>query len=172
MDLGKVVEYDIDGKQRWVVPFSGVWSAAPLKNGHILVTGNNAQVVCEMTAKGDTVWKFSARELPGYQFAGMQTAVCLDNGNTLINSWTGKGDGTAIQAIEVSPDHKLVWVLGRGMRRRTWVLLDHSGTGQKRHAGAGSFWQFQVAAVAGRTAFQGNLNDLGPSLFTALLDEG
>ncbi|MEO6979768.1 MAG: hypothetical protein ABI113_15375, partial [Mucilaginibacter sp.] len=41
MDLGKVCEYDINGKQLLSIDVPGIWSAVPLKNGNILVSSNN-----------------------------------------------------------------------------------------------------------------------------------
>jgi len=67
--------------------------------------------VREVNAKGETVWEFTAADAPDYKMKNMQKAVRLENGNTLINRWVAKGDGTGIQAIEVSPDKKVVWAL-------------------------------------------------------------
>jgi len=38
-------------------------------------------------------------------------AVMLSNGNTIINNWTGKGNKTPVQFIEVNKQKKLVWAL-------------------------------------------------------------
>jgi hypothetical protein len=37
--MGKVSEYDINGKELWSIDVPGVWPAEPLKNGNILVAG-------------------------------------------------------------------------------------------------------------------------------------
>lgn len=110
MDMGKVCEYDIDGKELWSAAVASPWSVTPLKNGNILVASNR-RFVREINRAGETVWEFQAADLPGYRIVGTQTAVRLANGNTLINNWCSKGNGTAIQAFEVTGDKKLVWAL-------------------------------------------------------------
>jgi hypothetical protein len=40
MDLGKVVEYDKDGKELWSVAAPSAWAAVRLKNGNTLISGN------------------------------------------------------------------------------------------------------------------------------------
>jgi outer membrane protein assembly factor BamB len=111
MDMGLLAEYDVNGKQIWSAPFPGVWSATPLKNGNILVAGNMRRIVSEINHKGETVWQFSGAELPAYKFQGMQTAIRLSNGNTIINNWDGKENGTPVQFIELDKSKNLVWAL-------------------------------------------------------------
>jgi len=38
--LGKVAEYDQDGKQLWSVPAPSAWAAIRLNNGNTLISGN------------------------------------------------------------------------------------------------------------------------------------
>jgi outer membrane protein assembly factor BamB len=114
MDLHKICEYDINGKQLWSLVVPDLWMAAPLKNGNILMTREHTAVQ-ELDRKGTVVWEFPSAGLAGYKISGMQTATRLSNGDTLINNWCNKGSGpaagTAIQAFEVSADKQLVWAL-------------------------------------------------------------
>ena len=120
MDRNKVCEYDDTGKLVWQVDVQSPWDAERLKNGNTLIS-SNGKFVREVNNKGETVWEFTAADLPEIKFSGMQRASRLPNGNTLINNWAGKGDGTAVQAIEVSPDKKLVWAL------RAWTAPEDLG---------------------------------------------
>lgn len=120
MDLGKVVEYDLNGQALWSVPVPGVWSVTPLANSNILVSSTRG-FVAEMNRAGQTVWEFKASEAPACKLANLQTAVRLPNGNTLINNWFNQWGGKfdagnpPIQAIEVTPDKQVVWAL------RSWT---------------------------------------------------
>jgi len=115
MDLGKVVEYDSDGKELWSFPAPGAWSANPLANGNVLITDRLG--VREVTRRGDSVWSWSKADTPDYKFASLQNAYRLKNGDTVINNWvnewTKNGDNApgSAQAIEVTPDKKVVWAL-------------------------------------------------------------
>ena len=117
MDARKVVEYDLDGKVLWSREVTNCWSAAPLGNGNILISGAGDKFVREINRKGETVWEWTAADTPEYQFSNVQTATRLPNGNTIINNWFNEwGDkldpGNApVQAIEVTPDKKVVWAL-------------------------------------------------------------
>jgi outer membrane protein assembly factor BamB len=116
MDLGKACEYDMDGNQLWSVDVPGVWSAKPLKNGNILAASNR-RFVREVNRKGDTVWEFKSADAPEYKLSNFQIATRLPNGNTIINNWFNEFGGKVdranppIQAIEVTPDKKIVWAL-------------------------------------------------------------
>jgi outer membrane protein assembly factor BamB len=112
MDLRKISEYDGNGREVWSLAVPDLWMAAPLDNGNILMTRERASVQ-ELDRKGQVVWEFPRTDLTalGYRISGMQTASRLANGDTLINNWCPKGNGTAIQAFEVSADKKLVWAL-------------------------------------------------------------
>jgi outer membrane protein assembly factor BamB len=119
-DLGKVCEYDTTGKELWSVEVPGIWSVEPLKNGNILVSSNH-NFVREINRKGETVWEFAATDAPGYTFSNFQIATRLTNGNTLVNDWFNQWHGTVdpahppVQAIEITPDKKIVWGL------RSWA---------------------------------------------------
>jgi outer membrane protein assembly factor BamB len=115
MDLGKVVEYDANGNELWSFPAPGAWSANPLANGNVLITDRLG--VREVTRRGDSVWSWSRTDTPEYKFQSLQNAYRLKNGDTVINNWvnewTKNGDNApgSAQAIEVSPDKKVVWAL-------------------------------------------------------------
>lgn len=121
MDMGKVVEYDITGKQLWSLDAPGLWDAEPLANGNVLISGNNNKYAREVNRKGETVWEFTAADAPELNLANMQTATRLKNGNTLITQWVNEWSGpidkasAPVQAIEVTPEKKVVWVL------RSWT---------------------------------------------------
>lgn len=116
MDLGKAVEYDPDGKALWSVDVPGIWSATPLPNGNILAASNR-KFVREINRKGETVWEWTAADAPDYKLSNPQIATRLPNGNTIINNWFNQWSGKAdsanapVQAIEVTPDKKVVWAL-------------------------------------------------------------
>jgi hypothetical protein len=115
MDLGKVVEYDAEGKELWSFPAPGAWSANPLANGNVLITDRVG--VREVTRRGDTVWSWTPADAPGYKFASLQNAWRLKNGDTVINNWVNEWTKNAdnapgsVQAIEVTPEKKIVWAL-------------------------------------------------------------
>ncbi len=119
MDLGKVCEYDAQGKELWSYPAPGVWDVTPLANGNILITDNTG--VHEVNRQSQTVWEVTRADVPDYKLVNLQLAWRLPTGNTLINSWVnewnGKIDrGTApVHAIEVTPEKKVVWAL------RAWI---------------------------------------------------
>ncbi len=148
MDLGKVCEYDINGKELLSIDVPGVWSAVPLKNGNILVTSNK-RFVKEITRSGATVWEYLLDEIPDYQVKSPQLAVRLPNGNILINNWFNQWDnknpdiGNApVQAIEVTPGKKIVWALRSwakpadlGPSTTIQLLNDPNGITEKVHFG-------------------------------------
>jgi len=114
-DLNMVNEYDANGKVVWSFPASNPWSANPLANGNVLITDHLG--VREVTRHGDTVWSWTPADSPEYKFAGLQEAWRLKNGDTVINNWVNEWTNNAdnapgsAQAIEVSPDKKVVWAL-------------------------------------------------------------
>jgi hypothetical protein len=122
MDLGKVVEYDRNGKEIWSVDAPSAWAAVRLKNGNTLISGNQHGYVREVNSKGETVWEVNKDDFPGMPLLTVQEADRLANGNTVICNWSGSlplADWpTVVQVIEVSPAKKVVWAL------RDW---DHLG---------------------------------------------
>jgi len=119
MDLGKLSEFDFDGKQLWTYDAPGIWGAEPLKNGNILITTNQGSR--EINKKGDILWSYNAKaDLPDYKNLSLQLAWRMPNGNTIIGNWTsqwaadgGKVDLTnaPVQFLEMTPDKKVVWAL-------------------------------------------------------------
>ncbi len=115
MDAGKVSEYDGDGREIWNYSIPGVWGVEPLQNGNVLITSHSD--IREVTKKGEIVWKISPKELPEYKFSNLQLAWRLPNGNTVINNWVNSWSATVdtthapVQAVEVTPDKKVVWAL-------------------------------------------------------------
>jgi hypothetical protein len=120
MDMKKIVEYDENGIVVWsVTNATPTWSVERLKNGNTLTSGGAN--VREINPAGETVWEFSSADMPDYNFKSIQIATRLPNGNTLINNWVNQWNGAIdpatapAQAIEVTPDKKIVWGL------RSWV---------------------------------------------------
>jgi outer membrane protein assembly factor BamB len=120
MDLGRAAEYDLTGKELWSLDVPGIWSAKPLKNGNILVLSNRG-FVREVNRAKETVWEWTTADAPDYKLTNLQLAVRLPDGNTIINNWfnqwSAKFDpaNPPVQAIEVTPDKKVVWAL------RSWT---------------------------------------------------
>ena len=116
MDLGKAAEYDLEGKELWSANVPGIWSATPLKNGNVLAVSNRG-FVREISRGGDITWEWTPADAPGYRIANLQLASRLPNGHTLINNWFNQWSGELdsanppVQAIEVTPDKKIVWAL-------------------------------------------------------------
>jgi|WetSurMetagenome_2_1015567.scaffolds.fasta_scaffold00003_268 hypothetical protein len=116
MDMGRVAEYDINGKEVFSFEAPGVWSAEPLKNGNMLVCSNKGYV-SEFNRKGEIVWNYSLKDIPDYIISSPQIAFRRSNGNTIINNWFNQWSGEidlnnpSVQAIEVTPDKKIVWAL-------------------------------------------------------------
>jgi outer membrane protein assembly factor BamB len=122
MDLNKVCEYNANGKEIWSFPAESPWSASPLKNGNILIV--DRRDVREVTRRGETVATFARSDSPDYKLSSLQLAWRLPNGNTLINNWVNEWSGPIdkvkppVQAVELTPDKKVVWVL------RSWADPD------------------------------------------------
>ena len=119
LDMGKLTEYDSNGKQLMSIDIPGIWSGEELPNGNLLITCKTG--VIEMNRKLEKVWEFpiAIADANGYIMRNPQLAVRLANGNTIINTWFNEWDGTGkedpnnqpVQAIEVTPDKKIVWAL-------------------------------------------------------------
>jgi homoserine O-acetyltransferase len=136
MDMGKVVEYDKDGKEIWSVAVPSPWAAARLKNGNTLVTSNR-NLVREVNPAGETVWELKQSDVPDIRLFNTQTACRLASGNTIVNNWrTPQGGNQPVQLLEVTPDKKLVWAV------RSWddpnlgpstniQVLDEPGAAEK-----------------------------------------
>jgi outer membrane protein assembly factor BamB len=120
MDLGKAVEYDLDGKALRTVDLPGIWSVKQLQNGNLLATSNRG-FVREINRQGETVWEWTRADAPGYTISNLQTATRLPSGNTIINNWFNQWSdkldlaNPPVQAIEVTREKKVVWAL------RSWA---------------------------------------------------
>jgi hypothetical protein len=116
MDLGKIAEYDISGKELWSYAVPSPWSASQLPSGNILVTSNK-HFVREINRKGETVWEFTPADAPDYKLPNFQVATRLPNGNTLVNNWLNQWSdkldpaNPPVQAVEITPEKKIVWAL-------------------------------------------------------------
>jgi Mal s 1 allergenic protein-like len=139
MDLGRVVEYDKDGKEVWSTLAPSAWAAVRLKNGNTLISGNQHGYVREVNGDGQVVWEVNKTDLPGITLYTVQEVTRLANGNTLINNWPGgvpkENWPSIVQLIEVTRDKKVVWAL------RNWTtlgpasstqLLDQPGAAEKQ----------------------------------------
>jgi len=117
MDLGKVVEYDADGKETWSVLAPSAWAAVRLENGNTLISGNQHCYVREVNAKGEIVWELTQKDVPGIKLFTIQEVSRLANGNTVVCNWCAGGLESkqdwakTVQVLEVTPDKKLVWAL-------------------------------------------------------------
>jgi len=115
MSEGKVVEYDLDGKEVWSVKAQSAWSAVRLKSGNTLIAGDAKRYVREVNPKGDTVWELTQADVD-FKLGNLQTANRLANGHTVICCWIAGDNNTShwpgtVQVFEVSPDKKVVWAL-------------------------------------------------------------
>lgn len=116
MDLGKIAEYDISGKELWSYAVPSPWSASQLPNGNILITSNQ-HFVREVNHKGETVWEFTPANAPAYKLPNFQVATRLPNGNTLVNNWFNQWsdkldpENKPVQAVEITPEKKIAWAL-------------------------------------------------------------
>jgi hypothetical protein len=123
MDMKKVCEYDATGKEVRSFPAPNPWGVTPLKNGNFLVVDRPA--IREVMPTGETVSILDpSTDSPDFKMTSLQMAWRLPNGNTLVNNWfnewSGKLDRTnpPVQAVEFTPDKKIVWVL------RSWENPD------------------------------------------------
>jgi len=123
MDMKKVCEYDANGKEVRSFPAPNPWGVTPLKNGNFLVVDRPS--IREVTPTGETISTITpGTDSPDFKMTSLQMAWRLPNGNTLVNNWfnewSGKLDRTnpPVQAVEFTPDKKIVWVL------RSWENPD------------------------------------------------
>ncbi len=115
MKEGKVKEFDMDGKELWSVDAQSPWSAMKLANGDVMFSGDGAGYTREVDHSGKTVWELTQADVP-FKLYNSQTANRLTNGNTIICNWVGGNHNTeewagSVQAFEVTPDKKVVWIL-------------------------------------------------------------
>ncbi len=133
-DANKVSEFDESGREIWSAKVERPWSVERLKNGNTLVNLTAMEAV-ELNSKGETVWKFTKAdaEAQGFIMSKWQVATRLANGNTLINNEARWAPGASpenwapVQALEVSPDKKVVWAL------RSWTGANALGSATTIH---------------------------------------
>ncbi|MDB5242538.1 MAG: hypothetical protein JWP57_3163 [Spirosoma sp.] len=111
-------EYDKDFNLIWTHDPGSMWGGVPLKNGNYLFQRENAMTTVEINRAGEVVWQVSIAELQDQldrlaptagRITATQTCERLSNGNTVI--FTRFCDPGLPQAIEVTPDKKVVWIL-------------------------------------------------------------
>jgi hypothetical protein len=127
LQLGHVVEYDKDLKPIWDYPIATPWSSIRLRNGNTLITSESARTIREVSPKSATVWEWKQSDLPpNTNQQNTQSADRLANGDTVIFASRSPKDPAHpnIQAIEVAPDKKVVWVL------QDWKDLGPAATAQ------------------------------------------
>ena len=127
--MNQVVEYDKDFKEIWSDNIPTPWPAIRLQNGNNLIDDEHDRLIREVSPKGETVWEFGQADLPpGIVLPNIQTADRLASGNTVIFSSTGgtkaEDRPKIIQAIEVTPQKEVVWVL------QDWKHLGPATTAQ------------------------------------------
>ena len=124
------------GKALWSVDVPGVLvgRAAPERKHS---RGRQQKFVREINRQGETVWEWTAADAPDTRFSNIQIATRLPNGNTIINNWFNQWSGkldpanAPVQAIEVTPDKKVVWALRSwDAARRSRPVHDNSTAGQ------------------------------------------
>jgi hypothetical protein len=113
---GKVVEYDMNGNELWSVKAPSPWQAIRLKNGNTLIAGDWSRYAREVNPKGETVWEFTQKDVPGMNLGNIQTADRLANGNTILTMWIAGDNNTkdwpgTVQVLEVTRRKKIVWEL-------------------------------------------------------------
>jgi hypothetical protein len=110
LEMNKVVEYDKNFNEVWKYEIKSPWAAIRLKNGNTLITDENDVLTREVNSKGETAWELRPGDLPAaYRFINTQSATRLANGNTIVCSRGGDGNGP--QLVEVTQEKKVVWVL-------------------------------------------------------------
>lgn len=111
-------EYDKDFNLIWSMEPGPMWGGVPLKNGNYLVQNENGMKSVELNRNGEIVWEVSVDDIqpqldslaPGLgKITATQTCERLSNGNTVV--FTRFCDATIPQAIEITPDKKVVWIL-------------------------------------------------------------
>jgi hypothetical protein len=115
---GAISEYDRNFKLIKKLNVGSLWSGVPLKNGNFLLQREGAMESVELDRTGKTIWSVKISELqaqldalaPGNaKITSPQTCERLSNGNTVIT--TRFCQANLPQAIEVTPDKKVVWIL-------------------------------------------------------------
>ncbi len=111
-------EYDKDFNLIWSMPTGPMWGGVILKNGNLLQQNEGGMKSVELDREGKVVWQVSIADIqpqlnflaPGMgKVTATQTCERLSNGNTVM--FTRFCDASLPQAIEITPDKKVVWIL-------------------------------------------------------------
>lgn len=111
-------EYDKDFNLIWSLPTGPMWSGVMLKNGNLLQQNEGDAKSIEINRDGEIIWSVSIDEIqsqldslaPGMgKVTRTQACERLSNGNTVM--FTRFCNSSIPQAIEVTPDKKVVWIL-------------------------------------------------------------
>lgn len=120
LDLDRVVEYDMQGRQLRVIETPTPWAAVPLPGGRLLVSGDASGYVAEFQRDGARTWSFDRADAAsaGIDLYTVQQAQRLGDGNTVIANWSGnaleEGDRRgSTQLLEVQPDGRVAWALSQ-----------------------------------------------------------
>jgi hypothetical protein len=111
-------DYDKDFNLIWTHNPGSMWGGVPLKNGNYLFQREAAMTSVELNKAGDIVWQVSIADIQSQldvlapnlgKVTATQTCERLSNGNTVV--FTRFCDAKIPQAIEITPDKKVVWIL-------------------------------------------------------------
>ncbi|GAB3790491.1 hypothetical protein GCM10028818_60720 [Spirosoma horti] len=111
-------EYDKQFNLIWTHDPGSMWGGVPLKNGNYLFQRENAMTSVEINRSGKVVWQASIADIQDQlsklapaagKITATQTCERLSNGNTVV--FTRSCDANLPQAIEITPDKKVVWIL-------------------------------------------------------------
>jgi len=110
LSMNRVVEYDKKFNEVWSYDVLSPWAAVRLRNGNTLITDEKDVKTLEVTPDKKIVWQITPSDLPPqYRYENSQSVTRLADGNTIICSRGGSGQGP--QLVEVTPSKKVVWVL-------------------------------------------------------------
>lgn len=117
MDLGKVAEYDFNGKEVFSYAAPGIWAAEPTENDDILICGKDLGAI-EINRNKEVLWKMTPEEFTEIGLMWPVVASRRPNGNTIITGWQNTFNGPEVdrsnpplQAIEVNSKKEVLWKL-------------------------------------------------------------
>jgi hypothetical protein len=120
MSEGRVVEYDMEGRELWSVQAPSPYSAIRLANGNTLISGGATAYVREVDRKGETVWDFTQKDIAHIDLGMIQGVSRWPNGNTVICNWcpralrNAEGSPATMQVLEITPAKEVVWEIRCG----------------------------------------------------------
>jgi outer membrane protein assembly factor BamB len=86
------------------------FSATPLKDGKILLTGKAKVKIVDL--EGKIHWEINTSEIKGHKIDSLTSAKMLANGNILVTNWMGhqkKNKRTEVSIVEINPNKEVVW---------------------------------------------------------------